>query len=60
MWGNYVVRNIVLAVSLLVIVLFAANLLLNLFTRHNKHVEVPDFMNMTTRRWRLPAGTSCG
>ena len=47
MWGNYVVRNIVLAVSLLVIVLFAANLLLNLFTRHNKHVEVPDFMNMT-------------
>ena len=35
MWGNYVVRNIVLAVSLLVIVLFAANLLLNLFTRHN-------------------------
>ena len=33
--------------KLLVIVLFAANLLLNLFTRHNKHVEVPDFMNMT-------------
>ena len=41
------VGHIVLSVSLLVIVLFAANLLLNLFTRHNKHVEVPDFMNMT-------------
>lgn len=46
-WNNYVVRNVVLAVSLLVILLFAAHIALNLSTRHNKHVEVPDFLNMT-------------
>lgn len=46
-WNNYVVRNVVLAVSLLVILLFVANILLNVSTRHNKHVEVPDFLNVT-------------
>lgn len=46
-WNNYVVRNVVLALSLLVILLFVTNLLLNLFTRHNKHVRVPDFLNVT-------------
>lgn len=46
-WNNYVVRNVVLAVSLLVIVLFVTNVLLNIFTRHNKYIRVPDFMNMT-------------
>lgn len=51
-WHNYVVRNIVLAVSLLVIVLFVANMLLNIFTRHNKHVEVPDFSEMTMEEAR--------
>lgn len=51
-WHNYVVRNIVLAVSLLVIVLFLANMLLNIFTRHNKHVEVPDFSEMTMEEAR--------
>lgn len=47
LWNNYVVRNVVLAVSLLVIVLFAANLLLNRFTRHNRHVRVPEFVSLT-------------
>ena len=36
LWNNYVVRNVVLAVSLLVIGLFLVNVLLNIFTRHNK------------------------
>ena len=51
-WHNYVVRNVVLAVSLLVIVMFLANMLLNIFTRHNKHVEVPDFSEMTLEEVR--------
>ncbi len=47
LWRNYVVRNVVLAVSLLVIGLFLANLLLNVFTRHNKYIEVPDLEEQT-------------
>ena len=46
-WHNYVVRNIILAVSLVIIVVFLTSLLLNLFTRHNKYTEVPDFSGIT-------------
>lgn len=41
------VRNVVLAFSLLVILMFVTNILLNLFTRHNRYVHVPDFLNVT-------------
>ena len=37
-WHNYVVRNVVLAVSLLVIGMFLANMLPNLFSHPNKHL----------------------
>lgn len=47
MWLNYVVRNIILAVSLIIIVAFLTALLLNLFTRHNKYTAVPDFSGIT-------------
>ncbi len=47
LWNNYVVRNLVLAVSLLVIVLFLVSVSLNLFTRHNRYRSVPDFSDMT-------------
>ena len=47
LWNNYVVRNVVLAVSLLVIGLFLVNVLLNIFTRHNKYIEVPDLEELT-------------
>lgn len=44
---NYVFRNIVLAVSLLVIALVLISVLLNLFTRHNKYKDVPNFIGST-------------
>lgn len=46
MWNNYVVRNIILAGSILVIILFLVSMLLNVFTRHNSHKEVPDFTSI--------------
>ena len=41
---NWLVRNIVLAVSLIVIFIFAVAMALNVFTRHNRYKEVPDFV----------------
>lgn len=55
-WHNYVVRNVVLAISLLVIILFVANVLLNIFTRHNKHVAVPDITGLTMTEASAAAG----
>lgn len=46
-WNNYVIRNIILAGSLLVITLFVMTILLNFFTRHNSYKHVPDFINIT-------------
>lgn len=54
--NNYIVRNVVLAISLLVIVLFVINLCLNVFTRHNRHIDVPDFVDMSFRDARRMAG----
>lgn len=54
--SNYIVRNVVLAISLLVIVIFVTNLFLNVFTRHNRHIDVPDFVDMSFREARRAAG----
>lgn len=50
LWNNYVFRNIVLAASVLVIALFVFTVLLNVFTRHNKNKEVPDFSNISVEQ----------
>lgn len=52
LWNNYVVRNIILAGSLLIIILFVFTVLLNVFTRHNKYKDVPDFSNVTIEQAR--------
>lgn len=44
---NMFVKHLILIVSCIIILVFVAYLLLNLFTRHNKHETVPDFTNMT-------------
>lgn len=41
-----VVRTVILALSLLIIFVFAATLLLNLFTRHNRYKMVPDYVGV--------------
>ena len=41
------VRNIVVAVVLVVVMLVGAMIFLNVVTQHNKEISVPDFSNMT-------------
>lgn len=44
---NAFVKNLILALCAIIIFVFAINILLGLFTRHNVHEVVPDFHNMT-------------
>ena len=45
--NNFLVRNIVLAISIFIILLVAANILLAVITRHGQKYQVPDFSGMT-------------
>lgn len=47
LWSNFVFRNAVAAASLLLIFLVVVSLLLNIFTRHNRYKDVPDFVGVT-------------
>ena len=46
-FGNWIVRNILLAAILVLILIAGAGILLNVATRHNKEIVVPDLSNMT-------------
>ena len=52
---NILVKNLILAASAIIILVFVINILLNLFTRHNIHEVVPDFSNMTIEEARQAA-----
>lgn len=57
LWNNFIVRNIVLAVSAIIILIGLASLLLNVFTRHNKYKDVPDFVGTSMEQARELAQT---
>lgn len=44
---NALLRNMVMAVSLLIIIIFVINLLLGLYTRHGQRYEVPNLVGST-------------
>jgi beta-lactam-binding protein with PASTA domain len=46
-FGNWIVKNLLMAVAFFLGLLLAVSLLLNIVTRHNKTVLTPDFTNMT-------------
>jgi len=46
---NWIIKNLLLAAGILVALLIVSSLGLNILTRHNKTVTVPDFTNMTVR-----------
>ncbi len=50
--NNFLVRNIVLAISIFIILLVAANILLAIITRHGQKYQVPDFSGMTLQEAR--------
>lgn len=55
LWSNFVVRNIVLAVSVIVILAGVASLALGVFTRHNVYKDVPDFVGADIKQAQLLA-----
>lgn len=57
LWNNYVVRNIALAVIFIVALAGIASLLLNIFTRHNKYKDVPNFVGVSMEEAEVLAKT---
>ena len=47
--GNWIVRNLLAAVALILVLTLGASILLNIITRHNRTVLVPDFTNMSVQ-----------
>lgn len=48
--GNWIVRNIILAVLFFAVLLIAATVLLNSITHHGRTIEVPDFTSMSVEQ----------
>lgn len=46
-FGNWFVRNVILAVAAILGLVILTSILLNLWTRHGQETEVPDFTNMS-------------
>ena len=56
--SNWIVRNLLLALLLVIGLLLLAQVGLSLVTRHNRTVTVPDFTNMTVAEARAAARDS--
>lgn len=54
-WGNWIVRNLVLAVAAVLVVVTLVSIFLSLGTQHGREIEVPDFTNMTWSEARKAA-----
>jgi len=48
-FGNWIIKNILLAMLMIAVLIGAAQILLVVTTRHNKEIVVPDFTNMTVK-----------
>ena len=48
--GHWIIRNIIKAVLLILCIVFAAQILLKIVTRHNKEIEVPDFTTLSVEK----------
>ncbi len=46
-FGNWIVRNLLIALVIVVVLIFGSMILLNVATQHGKVLIVPDFSNMT-------------
>ena len=46
-FGNWIVRNVLLAIAFISGLLIIVNIILNAATQHGKEISVPDFTNMT-------------
>ncbi|MBQ8838783.1 MAG: PASTA domain-containing protein [Bacteroidales bacterium] len=56
--GNWIVRNLILALVVVIVLIFGAMLFLNHVTQHNEEISVPDFSNMSVTEARMAADTA--
>lgn len=54
-FGNWIVKNLLLAALTVVVLIAGAGILLKVLTRHNEEIKVPDFSNMTVSEARTAA-----
>ena len=53
---NWIVRNLTIAVVVVVALVVGAMVFLNVVTQHNREIEVPDFSNMSVAEAEYAAG----
>jgi beta-lactam-binding protein with PASTA domain len=53
--NNWIVRNVLLAIVLVIAFVLLTNVFLSLITQHNREISVPDFTNMTLTEARQVA-----
>ena len=53
--NNWIVRNVLLAIVLVIAFVLLTNVFLSLITQHNREISVPDFTNMTLAEARQVA-----
>lgn len=53
--GNWIIKNLLLALAIVVVLVVGAMVALNVFTKHNQELSVPDLANMTVEEARLVA-----
>ncbi len=54
--GNWIVRNLLIALAVVAVLVIGSMVFLNIVTQHNKIYIVPDFSNMTVEEAQLVAG----
>ena len=56
--SNWIVRNLLIAVCIVIVFIVGAMVFLNLVTQHNKELSVPDFSNMSVEEAEYVASQS--
>lgn len=56
--GNWIVRNIVLAILAVLALVLVVSILLAMITQHNREIEVPDFSNLTFKEASVVASSA--
>ena len=57
-WNNWIVKNLLMAIALLLVLFLIVKFGLDIVTRHNRTVEVPDLTNMSVEEARSLARES--
>ena len=57
-FGNWIVRNLLLAVAFVLVLVTAVSLLLSAVTQHGREIAVPDFTNMTAAEAQAAASSA--